>query len=165
MQQKQVIKSAQRKVNSMKKINSSETSFELWRLIGRVNHLILLRRQRELKQHHIPVRQLHVLVTIRDLGPMATLSAVAQRVERELNVISMQTAIMEKDGLIKRIRNTPKSNLLKLELTEKGLGIIKSSRQSKSIEAIFSSLSGAECQELESILNKVLVKAQKYSSV
>jgi DNA-binding MarR family transcriptional regulator len=77
----------------------------------------------------------------------------------------MQTAIMEKDGLIKRIRNTPKSNLLKLELTEKGLGIIKSSRQSKSIEAIFSSLSGVECRELESILNKVLVKAQKYSSV
>ena len=96
---------------------------------------------------------------------MATLSAVAQRVERELNVISMQTTIMEKDGLIKRIKNTPKSNLLKLELTEKGLDVIKSSRQSKSIEAIFSSLSGVECQELESILKKVLVKAQKYSAV
>jgi len=106
----------------MKKINSTETSFELWRLIGRVNHVILLRRQRELKQHHIPVRQLHVLVTIRDLGPMATLSAVAQRVERELNVISMQTAIMEKDGLIKRIRNTPKSNLLKIGVNGERFG-------------------------------------------
>ena len=91
----------------MKQKTSGESSFELWRLIGRVNHLILLRRQRELRQHHIPVRQLHVLVTIRDLGPMATLSEVAKRVEREMNVISMQTSIMEKDGLITRIKNTP----------------------------------------------------------
>jgi DNA-binding MarR family transcriptional regulator len=149
----------------MKQKTSGESSFELWRLIGRVNHLILLRRQRELRQHHIPVRQLHVLVTIRDLGPMATLSEVAKRVEREMNVISMQTSIMEKDGLITRIKNTPKSNLLTLELTDKGREIINKSRKSKSIEDIFSSLSTEECQQLESTLNKVLTKAQKYTSV
>ena len=149
----------------MKQKTSGESSFELWRLIGRVNHLILLRRQRELRQHRIPVRQLHVLVTIRDLGPMATLSGVAKRVEREMNVISMQTSIMEKDGLITRIKNTPKSNLLTLELTDKGREIINKSRKSKSIEDIFSSLSKEECQQLESTLNKVLNKAQKYTAV
>jgi len=149
----------------MKQKTSGESSFELWRLIGRVNHLILLRRQRELRQHHIPVRQLHVLVTIRDLGPMATLSEVAKRVEREMNVISMQTSIMEKDGLLTRIKNTPKSNLLTLELTDKGREIINKSRKSKSIEDIFSSLSTEECQQLESTLNKVLTRAQNYISV
>jgi DNA-binding MarR family transcriptional regulator len=96
---------------------------------------------------------------------MATLSEVAKRVEREMNVISMQTSIMEKDGLITRIKNTPKSNLLTLELTDKGREIINKSRKSKSIEDIFSSLSTEECQQLESTLNKVLTKAQKYTSV
>ena len=93
---------------------------------------------------------------------MATLSEVAKELERERNVISLQTALMEKDGLIKRTKNTPKSNLLKLELTEKGLDVIKASRSSESISKILGSLSKEDGQKLESILNKVLVKAQKY---
>jgi len=48
------------------------------------------------------------------LGPKATLSEVARQVERETHVISKQAIRMEKDGLIKRTKNTPKSNLLKL---------------------------------------------------
>jgi DNA-binding MarR family transcriptional regulator len=95
----------------MDKMNTTESSFELWRLIGRVNHSILVHRQRELRKHHIPVRQLWVLVAITELGPTATLAKVAKELEREPNVISMQTVLMEKDGLIKRIKNTPKSNL------------------------------------------------------
>jgi DNA-binding MarR family transcriptional regulator len=87
---------------------------------------------------------------------------VAKELERERNVISLQTALMEKDGLIKRTKNTPKSNLLKLELTEKGLDVIKASRSSESISKILGSLSKEDGQKLESILNKVLVKAQKY---
>ena len=149
----------------MGRTNLAESSFELWRLIGRVNHAILLRRQRELRQHRIPVRQLHVLGAIKDLGPRATLSEVAKLVEREPNVISMQTTTMEKDGLINRVKNTPKSNLLKLELTDKALDLIEVSRKSKSIDVIFSSLSEKERRQLESTLHKVLTKAQKYSSV
>ena len=145
----------------MKKTTLTQSTYELWRLIGRANHSILLLRQRELRKHHIPVRQLLVLSTVKDLGSMATLAEVAKQLEREPNVISLQTAIMEKDGLIKRIKNTPKSNLLKLELTEKGWDIINASRRSKSIISIFSSLSGEEREQLESILNKIWLKAQK----
>jgi DNA-binding MarR family transcriptional regulator len=72
---------------------------------------------------------------------------------------------MEKDGLIKRIKNTPKSNLLKLELTENGLDIINASRHSESINKILGSLSQKERQQLESVLYKVLVKAKKYHQV
>lgn len=149
----------------MKKETSSEVSFELWRLIGRVNHAILVHRQRELRQHHIPVRQLGVLVAISELGSAATLSEVAKRLEREPNVISIHTSILEKDGLIRRFKNTPKSNLLNLELTEKGLDVINASRDSKSTRVIFSSLSREEQQQLEPILQKLLLKAQKYHCI
>ena len=149
----------------MNKMNTTESSFELWRLIGRVNHSILVHRQRELRKHHIPVRQLWVLIAITELGPSATLAKVAKELEREPNVISLQTVIMEKDGLIKRIKNTPKSNLLKLELTEKGLDIINASRHSEAILKILGSLPKEDRQYLDSILNKVLVKSQKYHEV
>ena len=88
------------------------SNFELFLLMGKINHLTFLARQRELNHYHIPGQQLHVLRIIQELGPKATLSEVAKNVERKINVISRQTISMEKDGLIKRIKDTPKSRLL-----------------------------------------------------
>jgi DNA-binding MarR family transcriptional regulator len=143
----------------------SESNFKLWRLVGRANHSILVLRQRELRQHGVAFSQLYLLGRIKDLGTDATLNELAKQVERQPNVISKQTVCMENDGLIKRIKNKPKSNLLKLELTQKGLELIEIARQSESIDAIFSSLSKDERQQMESILNKILIKTQKYKSV
>jgi len=149
----------------MNKTTKSESSFELWRLIGKVNHSILLIRQRELRQHHIPVRQLQVLAAINDMGSAATLSELAKHVEREPNVMSKTTVVLENDGLIKRIKKTHKSNILTLELTEKGRSLLKVSRQSKSVEGIFSSLSETDRRQLKSMLNKVYSGTQKYNSI
>jgi DNA-binding MarR family transcriptional regulator len=143
----------------MKKTTTAQSNFDLWTLIGRLNHLIVQLRQKELSPYQIPVRQLYVLRTIRDLGSNATLSEVARMVERETHVISKQAIRMEKDGLIKRTKNTPKSNLLKLELTEKGLEMAQMSVHSKGLDALFSSMSEEERRQFESILTKILIQA------
>ena len=147
-----------KKINDMKKTTLAKSNFELWTLIGRVNHTILQLRQQELSSYKIPVRQLYVLRIIQALGENATLSEVAKQVERETHVISKQAIRMEKDGLIKRTKNTPKSNILHLELTEKGLGMAKMSLESKSLKKLFSSLSAEERRQIESILNKILIQ-------
>jgi DNA-binding MarR family transcriptional regulator len=71
---------------------------------------------------------------------------------------------MEKDGLIKRIQDTPKSRLLRLELTEKGLEMVKLVRQSEAIDAILSFLNKEDRQQIKSVLNRILVKVKEYSS-
>jgi DNA-binding MarR family transcriptional regulator len=70
---------------------------------------------------------------------------------------------MEKEGLIKRAKKSPKSKLLRLELTEKGLEMARVSRQSEAIDAIFSSLSAQQRQQLESILNTITAKIEEYN--
>jgi len=142
---------------------SPTTNFEQWLLVCKVGHSINLLRQRELTQHHIPVRQLHVLHLIKDLGPKATLSEVARQAERNDNVISRQTVVMEHDGWVKRIKDVPKSNTLRFEVTKKGLDLVNVTRQSKKIEKIFSSLSEEENKQLKSILNKILIQVDKFS--
>jgi DNA-binding MarR family transcriptional regulator len=137
----------------------AQSNFDIWTLIGSVNHTIVSLRQKELSKYHIPVRQLYVLRTVQALGSNATLSEVARQVEREDHVISKQAVRMEEDGLIKRIKNTHKSNVLKLELTDKGLEMAKMSVESKSLEKLFSSLSLEERSQIESILKKILVQA------
>jgi DNA-binding MarR family transcriptional regulator len=144
--------------------NTGTTSnFYLWKLIGRVHHSIGLLRQQELRERQILVRQHEILGIILDLGPKATVIEVAKKAERECHVISKQTKIMEKEGLIKRIKKTPRSNLLALELTGKGTAILSVARESKSVETIFSCLSEEEHQQLESLLNKILLHTQKYA--
>jgi len=132
----------------------------LWQLLGSANHSIGSIRQQELNKHRIPIRQFQVLRTIQDLGSKATLVEVAKLVEREVHVISRQTVLMEKDGLIKRNRITPKSNLLKLELTEKGLKMINAGKPSKSIDTIFSFLTEDDRQQMISILNRMINEAK-----
>ena len=142
----------------------SESNFDLWLLLGRTNHAIMLVRQKELKQHHVPPRQTLFLYTLDSLGPKATLTKMAEAMERKTHVISRQSAIMEKDGLIKRIQDTPKSRLLRLELTEKGLEMVKLARQSEAIDSILSFLNKEERQQIKSILNRILVKVNEISS-
>jgi len=137
-------------------------------LIGSIHHSISLIRQQELKQqlkqHHIPIRQLYVLRAIRDLGPDVTLSDVAKRVERQPHVISRQTILMEKDGLIRRRRKTPKSNLLNLQITKKGLNIMEAAAESESIDVIFSSLSEKDKLLVKSALTNILIKVREFAS-
>ena len=145
----------------MERPSSLMPIFDLWLLIGHVSHSIILVRQRELRQYGIPVRQYQVLCSIQDLGPKATLSDLAKQVEREVNVISRQAVRMEKDGLITRSRDIPKSKILKLELTETGLHMVKIANRSKTIDAALSVLNKKERQQLASNLNKILVNLKE----
>ena len=144
----------------MKETSLSKSNFALWLLIGKANHLLLLKRRRELVEYEIPPGQLHILRAISVLSPKATIAGVANELERGIHVISRQTVSMEKYGLIKRFKATPRSNLLKLELTGKGLDLVKIGLQSKSIDAILSSLTKQERQQIESVLKIIIDKAK-----
>jgi MarR family. len=147
----------------MDKTQISKSNFALWGLICELSHSIILTRQKELSQYEIPVRQYELLRNIQALGSKVTLSQMAKQVKREVHVVSRQTVSLEKEGLIKRTKSTPKSTLLTLEITEKGLDMISVARNSKSINEVFSSLSSEERQQLELILRRILVKVQKYN--
>ena len=147
----------------MIKTKLSELNFNLWGLMGQVNHAILLTRQKELNQYEIPVRQYELLRQIQALGNKATLVQVAKRVQREVHVVSRQTVNLEKEGLIKRTKSTRKSTLLTLEITEKGFDIINIARHSESINEIFSCLLPEDRKQLESLLNRILDNAKKYN--
>jgi len=148
----------------MKNQALSESIFDLWLLIGRVNHAVMLVRQKELNEYNIPTRQTLFLYTLDNLGSKATLAQVAKIMERKVDVISRQAAGMEKDGLIKRIQHKPKSRLFRLELTEKGREKVKLARKSEAIDEIFSFLNEEELHQMGLMLNQILVNAKKYDS-
>ena len=137
---------------------------DLWLLMGKIHHKRILLRQRELNEYNIPTRQLYMLQAIRDLGSKTTISEIAKTVEREVESISRQMVSMEKDGLIKRTRVSPKSRLLKIELTEKGSQLAKISGKSKAMDKIISVLNTEEQQKLYSLLYRMLIAINEYAS-
>jgi DNA-binding MarR family transcriptional regulator len=147
----------------MGKTQLSESNFGLWGLIGELSHSIMLIRQKELSQFHIPVRQYNILRAIQSLGPNATVAQVAKQVQRQEHVVSRQTVSLENEGLIKRTKSTRKSTLLTLKVTDKGLHLIEIARHSDSIYTIFSSLSSEERQKMESTLHYLLNEVKKYN--
>ena len=137
---------------------------QLWVLLGKIHHKRMLVRQRELNPYNITTRELRLLSIIHELGSKATLSTIAKKVERAVAVICDQTIDMEKYGLIKRVKDNPRSRLLRMELTKKGLDSIKINRKAKAMEEIMSVLDVKERHQLRSLLDKLLVKLNEYPS-
>lgn len=131
-------------------------------LIGRTRHLMLNARQKELSPYHLSSRQAYILFLLYHLGQRATLATLAKDGDREINTISLQMTTLEKDGLVKKIREVPKSRLLRFELTEKGLDIYNKSKNRKVDKAIMLALSKEEREQLISLLKKIISKAEKY---
>jgi DNA-binding MarR family transcriptional regulator len=135
-----------------------------WTLIGNLHHKMFGLRQKELSQYNITARQLHILRIIEGLGANATISAIAKTADRKLDVISRQAIMLEKDGFIQRIKDTPKSRLLKIKLTEKSLELLKVVKQSEGMKAVLSVLSKEERQQLDSLLNQLQIKLNEHTS-
>jgi len=131
----------------------SETNFEL--LVSRVAHSLTLIKQKELAKYHIAPRQHYVLHIINALGDKATAPEVARIVHREVNVIARLVVNLENDGFIKRVKNKPKSNLLSLKLTKKGMDLIKINPMSPSVDRVLSTLSREEYEQMDSTLMKI----------
>ena len=145
-------------------INKNIDADQLWLLMGKIHHKRMLVRQHELSPYNIPTRQLRMLSIIKELGDKATLAAIAAKVERKVSVISQQTKNMEKYGLINRVKATPRSRLLSMELTEKGLALTKVDRRSKAMEEIMSVLNASEREQLQALLTRLLAKLNEYSA-
>jgi DNA-binding MarR family transcriptional regulator len=143
--------------------NSYNLDLKVWILIGDLHHKMFWLRQKELSEYGVTARQLHILEVIESLGSKATISTVAKAVNRKIDVISRQTVMLEKDGLIERTKYRPKSRLLIFKLTEKSFELLKIAKHSKVMNEVLSILTWEERQQLDLILNRLSSKVNDYS--
>ena len=145
-----------------------ETSYDLdlkeWKLIGDLHHKMFWLRQKELSQYSITARQLLILRAIESLGSKATISTIAKALDRKIDVISLQTSTLEKDGFIKRTKDKPRSRVLTFKLNDKSLELLKIAKHSKGMSEVLSVLTREERQQLDLVLNQLSIKLNEYTS-
>jgi DNA-binding MarR family transcriptional regulator len=131
-------------------------------LLGRARFFMTRARRDELAPYHISPRQSYILFLLYTAGRSVSLRELAWQTDRKINTLSVNMTKMEKDGLVKKIRDIPNSIQFSFKLTEKGLSTYQNCMREESIQAIMSVLSQDECKQLISMLEKITKKAEKF---
>ena len=147
----------------MEDVAQYDSDLKMWLLVGDLHHKMFGLRQKELAPLGITAGQLRILRLIESLGGKATISAIAKAVNRKIDVLSRQTMTLEKDGLIKRTKGRPKSRLLTISLTKKGVELLKVAKHSDGMREVLSVLTNEERQQLDLILNRLSTKLNEYT--
>ena len=143
----------------------SNFGYRLWQMFSNTCYLVNKVRQKELYQRGTSLRYTAIMHAILRLGMNATPIEIARQASRERHSISEQISRMEKEGLVRKIRDLKRKNLVRVELTEKGYELFQETVNRESIEYIMMELTWEEKQELWSLLVRLRRKTAEYLDI
>lgn len=141
------------------KNSSYEDMDYLWVMLHQSRDAIFKVREKELKKYNISTTKAAVLFNIQAIGYNATPSGVARCLLRESHSVSTILSRMEKQGLVKKVNDLDRKNMVRVYLTDKGKEVYHKAAKRESICEIMSCLSDEERQQLISSLKKLRNKA------
>jgi DNA-binding MarR family transcriptional regulator len=112
-------------------------------------------RTRELANYGIRPAQSSILMALKRLGDQATPAALSRLIPRDSQSICGILNRMEKQGLVKRVKDPGNSKRTRITSTERGKQTFLLSMKHESIHNMFASLSQEEQLQLESLLLKL----------
>ena len=143
----------------MQDVLDEDETVNLWLLLRRASYTALKARAKELHQYGVSSANGGVLFIVDKLGQQATPAEISRQIFREPHSVSGLLKRMEKDGLIRRVKDLNRKNMIRVEMTEKGREIYKQICKRESIHRILSALSEEERQQLNRCLIKIREKA------
>ena len=133
----------------------------LWMLLRRTSHLMAKARQRELAKYDISVDASAAIFTITLLGRQAIPAMISRNLFLERHSVSQLLTRMEKDGLVRRVKDLERKNYVRVELTDKGMDAYRKASKNRSTKQIISILGGDEQQQMWVSLAKLRDRAVK----
>ena len=144
---------------------TEDKDYELWVLLAQAREAMYKARQKELRLYNLSPRQSAVLFIIRAIGDKVTPAEISRWLLREPHSVSEIISRMEKQGLLKKVRDLYRKNLVRIELTEKGSEAYNQAIKRDSIHTIMSALSDEERRQFSTMLEKIRYRALKESWV
>lgn len=145
----------------MKKSHSEDKDFNLWVMLEQARTAVGTARDKELYQYKVSFMKAAVLYIVNAIGSEATPAEISRWILRRSHSVSGLLERMEKDGLIKKAKDLPRRNLVRVTLTDKGKQILKETTKRESIHNVMSVLSASEQEQLYSMLQRLRDRALK----
>jgi len=138
---------------------------KLWWLILRTRRAMRKARSKELLQYGVTPEEAAVLIAANKIGHEATPSKISRWLLREPHSTSGILIRMEKEGLVRKVKDLDKRNLVRVTATEKGQQAYYNVSQKGVIQRIVSALSGEERKQLRTCLDKIQSAALKEAGI
>ncbi len=133
----------------------------LWTVLHQARDAIFKFREKELQKIGISTAIAEVLFTIEDIGYRATPTEISSHLVREFHSVSSILSRMEKKGLVKKVNDLERKNLVRIYITDEGKQVYHEARKRESILNILSCLSETEVMQLALPLKKLRDDALK----
>lgn len=142
---------------------TEDKGYELWVLLAQTREAMYKARQKELRRYNLSPRQSAVLFIIQAIGDKVTPAEISRWLLRESHSVSEIISRMEKQGLLKKVRDLDRKNLVRIELTEKGSEAYNQAIKRDSIHTIMSALSDEKRRQFSTMLKTIRDRALKES--
>lgn len=143
----------------------SDPDYNLWVLVQHARDSMAAARTKELDEYGISIVEAAVLFVIQvaeQSGDIqATPAEISRWVFRKSNTIAALLNRMEKKGLVKRVNDLHKRNLVRIAITDTGQTVFKKSAKRKSLRKMMSVLSEEQRQQLWASLSLLRDSALK----
>jgi len=113
-------------------------------------------RDKELRRYGLSVMKATVLFTIDALKHYTTPAEISRWIYRKPNSVSMLLSRMERDGLIEKVSDLDRKNLVRAVMTPKGEEVLLQASKRETIDRIMSCLSDDEAKRLYQSLEKII---------
>ena len=140
---------------------AEQNNHNLWVLLVQTRDAIFKAWQKELERYNISAVQGMALLAIQSIGDKKTPAEISRWLFREPHSVSTLLNRMEKQGLVRKVKDLERKNQVRVELTEKGYEAYYLSMKQVSILKIISSLVEEEQIKLRSYLQILLEEALK----
>ena len=132
---------------------------ELWTLLSQAQHAAIRASETEMRQLGVPQMHAEVLMIVKSEDGPVTPAEISRSLFREPHTISGLLTRMEKQGLVKRVRDLQRKNLVRIAITDKGERAYRKIGNVSAIHSIMSCLSSKEQESLKDALLKLRRKA------
>jgi DNA-binding MarR family transcriptional regulator len=130
-------------------------SIYLWTMLHQARDAIFRLREKELRKIGISTAIAEVMFTIESIGSEATPTEISRHLLREFHSVSSILSRMEGKGLVKKLNDLKRKNIVRVYFTDKGRQVYNEARKRESILNILSCLSEKDGQQLASSLREI----------
>ena len=145
----------------VKYFSYSDEDQDLWLLLTRTRYAIFRAREKELMRYGISPEQAGLLFVVQALGSKSTPAAIARVIFRQPHTVSALVDRMARKGLVKKLKDLDRKNLVRVSMTEKGRKAYEQSSKRGPIHRIIAVLTPQERNDLKLYLQKLMRKARE----
>jgi DNA-binding MarR family transcriptional regulator len=138
-----------------KDIDDQDSSLSLYLLIRKTSDLAFVSRSVELRRHSVTPMQAAVLDIIQNIGRKATPAEISRHLIRQPHSVSSLIDRMEADGLVRRVKDLDRKNLVRVKMTQKGKTVYSRLSERRTIHDMMADLSEEERQQMIQALVKI----------